>query len=59
MGYKRKTEDEFQIHVNYGFGWEHETTEETYREGLAQLKCYRENISYPVKLVIKRVKCTS
>ena len=44
--YKRKTKDEYQIHIDYGFGhgWEFETSELTYRDGLKQLKTYRENI---------------
>ena len=54
--YKRKTVDEYRLYVNYGQGWEHETTEESYRELREQQRCYRENCpEYPTKLVIKRV----
>lgn len=52
----RKTIDEYQIHCNYGQGWEHETTSFYGPEAKAELKAYRENHPYPVKLVTKRVK---
>ncbi len=56
MPYQRTTEDEFQIHVNYGQGWEYEIAEATRKAGLAQLRLYRENCpEYPVRLVCKRV----
>ena len=56
--YKRKTTDEWQIHVCYGsHGWEHETTEESWKDARAQVKCYRENApQYPVKVIKRRVK---
>lgn len=42
--YKRKTIDEWHILVWYGsHGWEHETTETSWKDARAQLKCYREN----------------
>jgi hypothetical protein len=54
--YKRKTKDEFQLHVNYGQGWEYEICEDSYREAIAQKRCYRENCpEYPTKIVVKRV----
>jgi hypothetical protein len=43
MAYQRKTRDEIRLYVNYGGGWEHETTEDSWKEARAQLKCYREN----------------
>lgn len=55
MAYKRKTYDEYEIQANYGFGWERETTEETYENAKRQIRCYRENVSYPVRIVKKRV----
>ena len=55
MAYQRKTRDTWQLHVNYGQGWEHETTELSWREAKAQIKAYRDNCpEYPVKLVPKR-----
>ena len=53
--YRRKTRDTWQLHVNYGLGWEHEITEDTYREAREARREYRENCpQYPVKLVRKR-----
>lgn len=56
MVYQRKTYDEWEIQVNYGYGWECETVEFTWKEAKAQAKCYRENINYPIRIVKKRVK---
>lgn len=55
----RKTEDEFRIMANYGYGegWEEVNCETTREDGRRSLKEYRENdktASY--KLVKKRVK---
>ena len=57
MVYQRKTRDEWHIYVNYGLGdgWELETVELTRQEAKRQIKCYRENCPYPVKLVKRRV----
>jgi hypothetical protein len=50
MAYQRKTKDVWHIEVNYGGGWEHELTEDSWLEAKAQLKCYRENCpQYPVR----------
>lgn len=56
MTYQRKTRDTWQIHVNYGYGdgWEHECTEMSFHEAREQVKCYRENCNYPVRMVMKR-----
>jgi len=56
--YQRKTKDEFQIQVNYGYGdgWEYEISEDSRKEGMQRLKEYRENCNYPSRLVTKRVK---
>ncbi len=57
MPYIRKTIDEWELqgyHATYG--WECETTESTRKDALAQLKCYRENVTYPVRIVKKRVR---
>ena len=56
LPYKRKICDEWEIQVNYGQGWECDTTETTWKDAKAQAKTYRENISYPVRIVRKRVK---
>jgi len=53
----RKTRDEYQLLVNYGHGWEHEISENTRKEAMAQKKVYRDNCpQYPTKIVMKRVK---
>lgn len=57
--YIRKTYDEYEIQGNNGYGWECETTEETYKDAKAQAKCYRENVNYPIRIVKKRVKIDS
>jgi hypothetical protein len=59
MAYKRKTEDEYQIQGNYGYGhgFECVTTEETWKAAKEQIKCYRENEpGVPFRIVHKRVK---
>jgi hypothetical protein len=43
MTYKRKTEDEYQIHGYYSGQWEEVTAEETRTEAKARLREYREN----------------
>lgn len=54
--YKRKTTDEYHILTNYGYGWEHETTELTWKEAKAQRKCYLENASGLQDIKIKKVR---
>jgi hypothetical protein len=59
MLYKRKTRDEWQLHVNYGFGhgWEHEVSENSYREIKQRRKEYQENCpQYTTKIVCKRIR---
>lgn len=55
MARERKTIDTFEIHVNYGQGFEHETTEFSQILADEQRKTYRTNCPrYPVKIVRKR-----
>lgn len=57
MSYKRITEDEFQIHGNYGNGFEEVTCATTLKEAKSLLKDYRENESgTPFKMIVKRIK---
>jgi len=60
MPYIRKTEDEWEIQGYTGsqYGWECETTETNRKDALAQVKCYRENVNYPMRIVKKRVPIT-
>jgi hypothetical protein len=56
--YIRKTETEYQLHVNYGYGhgWEHEISESSPKEIRDRRREYRENCpEYPTKIVVKRV----
>jgi hypothetical protein len=51
MTRQRKTRDEWRLWVNYGQGWEHEVSEDTFREARERRKEYRENCpQYPVKV---------
>lgn len=57
--YTRKTRDVWHFLVNYGQGWEHETTEATRAEAVAQRKCYAENCpQYPTRIVKRRERIT-
>lgn len=58
MARQRKTRDEWHIEVNYGYGhgWEHETTESSWKEAREMLKCYRANVAYPVRSRKRRVR---
>ena len=56
MSYVRKTEDEFQIHGHYGYGWEEVTCETDRKTARETLRNYRANEpGTPFKLVKKRV----
>lgn len=56
-GYKRKTEDVYEIRGDYGHGFECVTTEETRKAAREQLKTYRDNEpGIAFKIVVKRVK---
>ena len=41
--YVRKTRDRWDIETNYGYGWECECSEYTYKEARQTLREYREN----------------
>lgn len=41
--YERKTVDRWDIMSNYGYGWECENSECTYKDAKRSLKEYREN----------------
>lgn len=52
----RKTIDSFELHVNYGQGWEHETTNWTVWHAIEERNLYRQNCpQYPTKIVKRRV----
>lgn len=50
MAYQRKTIDRWDIMTNYGYGWECENSEYTWKDAKRSLKEYRENISGAVRL---------
>lgn len=54
MSYKRKTEDEYQIHGLYAHGWEEVTCESTRKEAKERLKEYRENETGTAFKMLKR-----
>lgn len=47
----RKTRDVWRLYVNYGQGWEHEITEDTYAGYIENKRLYRENCTYPQRWV--------
>jgi hypothetical protein len=56
----RKTRDEWQLWINYGQGWEHEISEESFREARERRKEYSENCpEYPTRIKLARVKLES
>lgn len=58
--YRRKTYDEYQIHGDYGQGFEEVTAEATRKEAKTQLACYRENEpGIAFKIIKKRIKIES
>jgi hypothetical protein len=60
MTNRRKTRDEWQLHINYGQGWEHEISEDTWPEMRQRLREYRENVpQYPVKAIKRRIRLSS
>lgn len=54
MAYIRKTRNCWKFFVNYGHGWEHETTEYTRDAMKENRKAYREDCKYPLKIVFGR-----
>lgn len=50
MAYQRKTRDRYDIMTNYGYGWEAEVSEYTYKEAKQTAKEYRENTRAAVRI---------
>lgn len=50
MAYQRKTIDRWDIMTNYGYGWECENSEYTWKDAKRSIKEYRENIIGAVRL---------
>jgi len=53
--YKRKTRDEWQLHSNYGYGWECECIAENFVDAKRLVREYRENTTGEHKIVLKRI----
>lgn len=45
MAYKRKTKDRWDIETNYGYGWETESSYDTYAEAKRDISEYRLHMS--------------
>ena len=57
MAYQRKTRDEYQIHSDYGYGFEETTAHDSYSSARAELKLYRENQpEFAHKIVKRRIR---
>ena len=50
IAYKRKTVDCYAIEGNCGYGWDIECNCEDRADAKKQLKTYRENVNYPVRI---------
>lgn len=48
--YKRKTRDCYAIEGNCGYGWDIECNCEDRVDAKVQLRTYRENVNYPVRI---------
>lgn len=48
--YIRKTKDCYAIEGNCGYGWDIECNCENKEDAHKQLKTYRENVNYPVRI---------
>jgi len=58
--YVRKTRDTWQLWINYGYGWEHETTELSRADKREQDRCYAQAVpQYPRKWITKRERITT
>ncbi len=51
QSHARKTRDCWRFYLHYGQGWEHEITEYTFEAMKVNRKAYRENCSYPLRIV--------
>lgn len=50
MGYTRKTRDRWDIMTNYGYGWDCECSEYTWKEAKQTAKEYRENTRAAIRI---------
>lgn len=50
MSYKRKTKDCYTIEGNNGYGWDIECECDDLADAKRQLRTYRGNVTYPVRI---------
>lgn len=50
MTYERKTIDRWDIMTNYGYGWECENSEYTWKDAKRSVREYRANVKADVRL---------
>ena len=50
MSYIRKTRDCYAIEGNNGYGWDIECECDDWADAKQQLRTYKENVSYPVRI---------
>lgn len=55
MAYERKTQDEYVLLTNYGYGWDEEVTEDTMREIKQRAREYLLNTTAQIKIIKRRV----
>jgi hypothetical protein len=56
MAYTRKTRDRYDIMTDYGYGWEAECSEYTWKEAKQTAREYRENTNALVRIEKHREK---
>ena len=56
MAYTRKTRDIYEVQVNYGYGFDTVTYEETHKDAKEMALCYWENEHRPVRIIKRREK---
>ncbi len=54
MKYQRKTQDEYILLTDYGYGWEEEVTEDTFREIRQRAREYLLNSTAQIRIIKRR-----
>lgn len=54
MAYQRKTQDEYVLLTNYGYGWDEEVTECTLRDMKQTAREYRLNTNAQIQIIKRR-----
>lgn len=56
MSYQRKTTDAYILLTNYGYGWDEELKENSYKEIQQRAKEYAANTTAQIKILKRRMK---